>query len=99
MVDLTPLASELRFPEGPVWLSDGAVLVVEIARQALTRIAPDGTTTLVAAVPGGPNGAALGPEGAIYLCNNGGFFEWLEADGILAPGDLDRIASDLVARG
>lgn len=86
MADLTLLAGDLRFPEGPVWLDDGAVVVVEIARQALTRIAPDGTTTLVAAVPGGPNGAALGPGGAVYLCNNGGYFDWFEAGGALIPG-------------
>lgn len=86
MADITVLATELRFPEGPVWLRDGSVLVVEIARQALTRIAPDGTTTLVAAVPGGPNGAAVGPDGALYLTNNGGFFEWIEHEGVVIPG-------------
>ena len=32
---------------------------------------------------GGPNGAALGPDGKIYLCNNGGF-SW-------APGPRGNI--------
>jgi sugar lactone lactonase YvrE len=39
---LRVIADGLRFPEGPVALSDGTVLVVEIAGQALTRIQPDG---------------------------------------------------------
>jgi gluconolactonase len=67
----------LRFPEGPVALPDGDVLVVEIARGTLTRVAPDGSTSVVAHCGGGPNGAALGPDGKVYICNNGGF-EWTE---------------------
>jgi gluconolactonase len=78
-------ADGLLFPEGPVALSDGAVLVVEICGQRLTRIDPDGRKTVVADVPGGPNGAALGPDGKVYLCNNGGF-EWHRIDGLLFPG-------------
>ncbi|MGF7160003.1 gluconolactonase [Rhodoligotrophos appendicifer] len=66
------VATGLRFPEGPVALSDGSILVVEMAAGDLTRISPDGHKTVVAHVGGGPNGAAIGPDGHIYVCNNGG---------------------------
>jgi gluconolactonase len=66
------LATGLQFPEGPVALADGSVLVVEIASGALIRVDPDGSTTTIAECGGGPNGAALGPDGALYVCNNGG---------------------------
>lgn len=79
------IASGLRFPEGPVVLPDGDVLVVEIERGTLTRVRPDGTLQVVADLGGGPNGAALGPDGAVYVCNNGGF-EFTDLGGILVPG-------------
>jgi gluconolactonase len=69
------LAQGLEFPEGPVALADGSVMLVEIAAGTLTRIAPDGAKTVVARPGGGPNGAAIGPDGKCYVCNNGGF-EW-----------------------
>ncbi|MEU9359010.1 SMP-30/gluconolactonase/LRE family protein [Streptomyces sp. NPDC048301] len=69
---ITTQATGLKFPEGPVALPDGDVLVVEIHRGTLTRIRPDGTTTVVAEVGGGPNSAALGPDGRVYITNNGG---------------------------
>jgi gluconolactonase len=77
-------ASGLHFPEGPIALGDGSLLVVEIAVGRLTRIAPDGSTRTVAQVGGGPNGAAIGPDGHCYICNNGGFV-WRERDGVLLP--------------
>lgn len=81
------VAEGLQFPEGPVALADGTVLVVEIARGTLSRVHPDGTVEVVAETGGGPNGAAIGPDGACYVCNNGGF-EWHRArDGRLFPGD------------
>jgi len=83
---LRVVASGLRFPEGPVALSDGSVLVVEIAGGVLTRVTPDGATTTVAECGGGPNGAAIGPDGAVYICNNGGCFDWHERYGLLFPG-------------
>jgi gluconolactonase len=68
-------------------LSDGAVLVVEIQRGTLTRVAEDGTQSIVAELGGGPNGAALGPDGHCYICNNGGF-EWHKGrDGRVFPGE------------
>ncbi|GAA0334277.1 SMP-30/gluconolactonase/LRE family protein [Sphingomonas oligophenolica] len=73
----------LSFPEGPIALQDGSVIVVEIERGCLTRISPSGEKRLVAQLGGGPNGAAIGPDGQCYVCNNGGF-EWhREADGYL----------------
>ena len=67
------IAEDLWFPEGPVWVGDGTLLVVEIRRKTLTRIWPDGTKKIVAELGGGPNGAAMGPDGFCYVANNGGF--------------------------
>ena len=66
------VASGLKYPEGPIAMLDGSFIVVEIARGTLTRIAPDGSADVIAELGGGPNGAALGPDGHCYVCNNGG---------------------------
>ncbi|HEX2539998.1 MAG TPA: SMP-30/gluconolactonase/LRE family protein [Caldimonas sp.] len=79
------IASGLQFPEGPVALDDGSVLLVEIARGTLSRVTPDGTVRVVADFGGGPNGAAIGPDGAVYVCNNGGFRWQTEIDGCHRP--------------
>ena len=89
MAELTEVASGLRFPEGPVAMDDGGVLLVEMFGPRVSRIAPDGARTTVAEIPGGPNGAAIGPDGALYLCNNGGSFTPVERDGLLLPGPFD----------
>ena len=74
-MQIRSMTEGLAFPEGPVALTDGAVVLVEIAAGALTRVAPDGTKTVLVRPGGGPNGAAIGPDGKFYVCNNGGF-EW-----------------------
>ena len=61
------IASGLQFPEGPVAMADGSVLLVEIARGTLSRVMPDGRVHVVADLGGGPNGAAIGPDGAVYV--------------------------------
>ena len=83
-MELRTLATGLQFPEGPVALADGSVVLVEIADGALTRIAADGSKTVVARTGGGPNGAAVGPDGKCYLANNGGF-EWHRENGHIRP--------------
>jgi gluconolactonase len=64
----------LRFPEGPVALADGSVVVVEVQGQALTRMTGKGDKEVLVETGGGPNGAAIGPDGAIWIANNGGAF-------------------------
>jgi len=79
------IASGLQFPEGPVAMADGSVVLVEIARGTLSRVTPDGRIHVVAQLGGGPNGAAPGPGGKIYVTNNGGF-NWVRLkDGRLFP--------------
>lgn len=77
-------AEGLRFAEGPVALADGSVLVCEVAGGRLTRVTPAGERETVAECGGGPNGAAVGPDGRVYVANNGGL-EWDESGGFLAP--------------
>jgi gluconolactonase len=83
-MNLEILAEGLAFPEGPIAMPDGSVILVEIKRQTLTRVW-NGRTEVIAHLGGGPNGAAFGPDGAIYVTNNGGFV-WHERDGLTIPG-------------
>lgn len=79
------IASGLRFPEGPVAMADGSVLVVEIRGKTLMRVQPNGGKEVVAELAGGPNGAAIGPDGRCYICNNGGF-EFHQVGEMMLPG-------------
>jgi gluconolactonase len=68
----TVLANGLAFPEGPVLLKDGSVVVVEILGDKLTRFATDGSISKLADIGPGPNGLGLGPDGKLYVLTNGG---------------------------
>ena len=76
----------LRFPEGPVAMADGSVVLVEMRRGTLTRVTPDGRHEIIAHLGGGPNGAAIGPDGACYVCNNGDAWAWQEGETHLPGG-------------
>jgi gluconolactonase len=84
MAEPRVIATGLRFPEGPVAMKDGSVVLVEIERQTVTRVLPNGKTEIIANTGGGPNGLAVGPDGAFYVCNNGGFRWQLEMN-LLRP--------------
>jgi gluconolactonase len=91
LTDGVRIAEGLRFPEGPVAMPDGSVVFTEIAAQRVSRVRPlEGggwsPVETVADVPGGPNGLALGPDGALYCTNNGGSFTWIERNAMLYPG-------------
>jgi gluconolactonase len=80
------VGTALEFPEGPVAMDDGSVLVVEIAAGRIARVDPNGRKQTIATPGGGPNGLAIGPGGALFVCNNGGSFEFHKRDGLLIPG-------------
>lgn len=84
-MDFKIVADGLGFPEGPVWMEDGSIILVEIAKGCITRIWGDGKREVIAETGGGPNGAAIGPDGALWVCNNGGF-KYHERRGLLIPG-------------
>ncbi|MEY3680469.1 MAG: SMP-30/gluconolactonase/LRE family protein [Ilumatobacteraceae bacterium] len=88
-LELTEVASGLKFPEGPIAMNDGSVILVEMFGPRITRIRPDGSKETVAEIVGGPNGAAIGPDGALYLCNNGGCFTEIDFGGLCFPGPFD----------
>lgn len=99
---ITRIAEGLAFPEGPIAMDDGSIVLVEIARGTLSRVAPDGAIEVIAELGGGPNGAAVGPDGAVYVCNNGGF-SWNDTGGRLVPagtpddysgGRIERVELD-----
>ena len=83
---LTLVAEGLKFPEGPVAMSDGSVVLTEIEGKRVLRVTPDGEIKVVAETGGGPNGLAVGPNNALYLTNNGGSYQFFVRDGINVPG-------------
>lgn len=72
--------SGLGFPEGPVVLPNGAVAFVDLLHQKI-RTYDGRATRVLATVSGSPNGMRLGPDGALYVANNGG----------LGPGSLEAL--------
>lgn len=85
-MEIALVAEGLEFPEGPVAMADGSVIVTEIKGGRITRVLPDGSKERLADTGGGPNGAAIGPDGALWIANNGGAFSWHEEMGIIVPG-------------
>lgn len=94
---LRELATGLAFPEGPVVLPGGDLLVTELAAGRLSRVPATGGAPEVVAAPGGsPNGAALGPDGRVYVCNSGGW-RWTTLGDLRLPGDhLGTRADDYI---
>ena len=60
MSELRVVATGLCFPEGRWPCADGSVVLVEIERQTVSRVLPDGTVQVIARTGGGPNGAGPG---------------------------------------
>jgi gluconolactonase len=66
------VAEGLKFPEGPVAMPDGSVIFVELLAGKLNRAWGNGKIEVIADLGGSPAGAAIGPDGAIYIANVGG---------------------------
>ena len=63
------LTSDLMNPEGPVFLADGSLLVVEGTRGTVTQIMPGGQPTRIIATTGEPNGLAVDRRGTIWVAD------------------------------
>ncbi|HET9639107.1 MAG TPA: SMP-30/gluconolactonase/LRE family protein [Allosphingosinicella sp.] len=85
-MELVLVAEGLDFPEGPVAMADGSVIVAEIKGKRISRVRPDGSKDVLVETGGGPNGLAIGPDGALWIANNGGSFSWHEQMGLTVPG-------------
>src|SRR6202042_851685 len=81
-INMDLICDGLAFPEGPVALENGTILVTEIRGGTIARIDLDGSVTRIASTGGGPNGLAVGPEGLLYVCNNGGSLWTDTSDGL-----------------
>jgi gluconolactonase len=82
MAEVRVLTEGLEFPEGPVVLPDGSVAVCEMFGKRITRVDAEGNKETIAETGGGPNGAQLGPDGKLYVCNNGAAYDRVDMGGL-----------------
>src|SRR3954451_22598945 len=82
MTEPRVLTDGLELPGGRLGLPDGSMAVCEIKAKRVTGVDADGNKETIAEPGGGPNGAQLGPDGKLYVCNNGGAFECVDRGGI-----------------
>jgi gluconolactonase len=93
MSEIRELARKLLFPEAPVLLPDGALLVASVAGRRVLKVDAKGAVSTVAEIDGAPNGLALGPDGKCYVANNGGLNFTCNPDGTATLGAVS-IAPD-----
>lgn len=80
------VAEGLTFPEGPVWVS-GTLYCTEIGAGTIARWDARGVTR-IATTGGGPNGATLGRDGALWVTQNGGMARENRVPGAIQRVDL-----------
>lgn len=96
-MNIEVIAEGLGFPEGPVVMADGSIIVVEISAGRISRCWNGQSSVArretICEIGGGPNGAAIGPDGALYICNNGGMNQkdMASAHGPGAEGRIERL--------
>ncbi len=93
------VAENLGFPEGPIAMDDGSIVLVEIRAGRLSRVGRDGVVRKIADLGGSPNGAAIGPDGKCYVCNSGGF-KWHNhpGHGWMVAGQSDDYSGGRIER-
>lgn len=73
MVGFTVLAEKIGFTEGPVWTSTGRLLVTSMSRGLVYVLGlSPGEPVAAFETGGGPNGLAEGPDGQVWVAQNGG---------------------------
>lgn len=95
------VADALGFTEGPVWLGDGRIALSSISHGCVYFVDPSGGPTERIDTGGGPNGLTLGPDGRLYVAQNGGIFG---ASGtcqagvqVIVDGGVDYLATGMEA--
>lgn len=68
---------------------DGELWFTEIVGGRISAYTPGGGVRMVAETGGGPNGATLGPDGALWVTQNGGML-----DGGRATAGIQRVTAD-----
>jgi gluconolactonase len=96
-LDFELVAEGLAFPEGPVVMADGSVILVELVGGRISRCW-NGRREVISEIGGGPNGAAIGPDGALYVCNSGGV-DLARQQNATGPGTEGRIERVDLATG
>lgn len=105
-LDLTVVATDLGFTEGPVWLPDGGLLVTSMSTGRLVWLDPSVGVIADATVGSGPNGATVAVDGSVMVAQCGhassvGLRGALGADGgvqRLAPGgEVEWVTTEPVA--
>ncbi|MFO0950340.1 MAG: SMP-30/gluconolactonase/LRE family protein [Isosphaeraceae bacterium] len=69
---LERVAGGFVFTEGPLWLSDGALLFQDVKAERTHRLAADGTLTTLREQTRGANGQTFLPDGSVIFCEQNG---------------------------
>jgi gluconolactonase len=91
MTQRTMLGDGLGWPEGPTVLPDGAVAFVETYRSRISVWSPSTGIREHAFTGGGPNAVVAGPDGSLFLTQNGGIVgPWRAAQ--QRPPSIQRVS-------
>lgn len=87
----TKLAEGLGWPEGPTIMPDGAVAFVETYRSHIAVWTQGAGVRQHAFTGGGPNAVVAGPDGSLFLTQNGGIVGPWRAE-VQRPPSIQRVS-------
>lgn len=94
-MEFTAVSTDVGFTEGPVFTQRGSLVFVSIDRGLVYEF-DSGETRVLGRTGAGPNGAAEGPDGVIYVAQNGGQWPASRTEGV--TGGVQGIQPDGTVR-